>query len=94
MSSPLTTMIPEPFPEMTLRAAAAVPPTRRPAPLPARMAVPLSIASVPVASVPNRFPAMSVSVAPERSTPMMLPEMTLPAPAPVPPIVFPLPPAS
>ena len=51
--------------------------------------------SVPVASVPMRLPSISVVLALTRSTPRCaLPEITLPAPAATPPIVFAEPPVT
>ena len=77
---------------MTLRAAGVVPPmVLNPAELASiRMPVPLPMARVPWLSVPIKLPWMRAAVAspPDSSMPAVpLPEMRLPAPAAVPPIV-------
>src|SRR5262249_50068365 len=86
MTTPLA-----PLPEMTLPAAAVVPPMVF-AVAPLRMLTPvppLGRAAVPAALVPMKFPATVLFDAPgmrRRAAP--LPEMTLPAAAVVPPMVF------
>src|SRR4051812_29335410 len=89
--APVMLMPPARLPEMIFRAAAVVPPiVLRLAP--AWMFTPtlLGRATLPDASVPIRLPATRLLAegGKEISTPSAFPEMTLPAPAVVPPTVL------
>src|SRR5262249_38625601 len=79
------------FPEMTLRAALTVPPTRFfEAPPAISTPTPLPTAWLPVASRPMVLPWTLLFIVPAsvRYTPVRLPEMRLPAPGRVPPTVL------
>src|SRR3954447_3647471 len=83
--------MPSRFPETTLRAAVVVPPTTLLEAPDRNTPVLFPIAAVPAAFVPTRLPATRFPVAPglDIITPIPLPETRLPAPALVPPTVFP-----
>ena len=75
---------------MTFRAPAAEPPTWVPvAPLSTRIPFPFGIEAVPARFVPMRLPWITVPFGLTTIPLLVLPEMTLPAPATVPPIVVP-----
>src|SRR5262249_19787282 len=83
------------LPEIMLRALTVVPPIVLPEELAILTPTPFPSANVPVTSVPILFPATTFPVlmpfggkTPLINTPLFrLPEITLPAPAPVPPLV-------
>ena len=99
-AKPPVTSIPVPLlPETRLQAPIHGPPglvpvdppiTESSEPLNKEMPVPLPRSSVPVMSVPMKFPATTVEGAPSRDTAIpTFPEMRLPAPGAAPPIVLP-----
>ena len=80
------------LPEITLRAAAVVPPRVWPVPPRETPEPALARAVVPAALVPIRLPLMTrLLVSASRAMPLeVLPEIRLPAPATVPPMVTPV----